>query len=197
MSHIDLLRHGALCGGVRYRGRMDEDLNEEGWIQMEQRWQQLKSDADVIVTSPLSRCAIPAQKWAKDKGITCVIMPELQEMDYGVWEGKTKAEIEQYFPNMLQQWRVDPTSMTIPKAESLQDFRVRVLAGWQKVMSCYADQHVLILTHSGVFRLILSHILGAELAALRHFRVHYGAWARLEHQQGKKMMLQAYQKGLN
>ncbi|MDQ6962916.1 MAG: histidine phosphatase family protein [Mariprofundaceae bacterium] len=197
MGHVDLLRHGALCGGVRYRGRMEEDLNAEGWQQMEQRWQQLKPDSEVIISSPLSRCAIPAQKWAKEKGIACVIMPEFQEMNYGAWEGMSKAEIEKAFPNMLAQWRTDPSSMQIPDAESLHDFRLRVLSGWQKIITAHAHQHVLLLTHSGVFRLILSQILGAELAALRHFRVQYAAWARLEHKKGEKMMLQAYQQGLS
>jgi len=196
MKHIDLLRHGALHGGVRYRGSMEEELNDLGWQQMQARWQQLQPGVDVIICSPLSRCAQPAKQWAAEKKIPCVLMPELQEMHYGLWEGKTKQDIQCEFPAMLEQWRRDPVHMQIPEAESLLNFQTRVLRGWQEILARYAQQQVLIVTHSGVFRLILSHILGADLAALRRFQVNYAAWARLEHQQGQAVMLQQYQQGL-
>jgi len=198
MKHIDLLRHGSLCGGVRYRGSMEENLDDLGWQQMQSRWQQLQAEVDIIICSPLSRCAEPAQQWAKEKGISCVIMPEFQEMYYGAWEGKTKQDIELDFPNMLQQWRTNTLGLRIPDAEKIEDFQTRVLSGWQQLLSKHAHQHVLILTHSGVFRLILSHVLGANLNALRRFRVQYAAWARIEYQQASnQLMLQQYQQGLS
>jgi len=196
MTHIDLLRHGALHGGIRYRGSMEESLNTVGWQQMQQRWQQLQPETDLIISSPLSRCAEPAQLWAAENNITCLIMPAFQEMHYGAWEGKTKQDIEDAYPNMLKQWRKNPVGMQIPDAESLRDFQHRVLSGWQKLLTEHHNQRLLIITHSGVFRLILSHILHADLAAMRRFRVQYAAWARIEHQQGHHCMLQQYQQGL-
>ena len=52
---IDLLRHGDVEGGRKYRGQLDDPLSELGWEQLrnvtsnKQNWQQ-------IVTSPLKRC---------------------------------------------------------------------------------------------------------------------------------------------
>jgi len=55
MLTVDLLRHGALEGGIKYRGTVDDPLTFEGRQAMDQVWQQLAKDMDYIITSPLSR----------------------------------------------------------------------------------------------------------------------------------------------
>jgi hypothetical protein len=56
ITYIDLLRHGEVEGGVRFRGSTDHPLTAEGWAQM---WAAVGTDIhwDRIVTSPLTRCA--------------------------------------------------------------------------------------------------------------------------------------------
>ena len=55
-THVDLLRHGEVEGGERYRGSTDDALSARGWEQM----RAAVGDACAwtgIVSSPLKRCA--------------------------------------------------------------------------------------------------------------------------------------------
>ena len=69
---VDLLRHGELEGGIKYRGTTDDPLTASGQQAMEQIWQQLRHDVDVIITSPLSRCRHPASEWASAAGLPVI-----------------------------------------------------------------------------------------------------------------------------
>lgn len=176
---IDLLRHGALEGGTRYRGSTEAALTRAGRETMDAVWQKLDGSIDMIVTSPLSRCRHPVEAWAKEAGISCRVEPDIREMDYGAWEGLSKEEIEMQFPGMLSRWRENPVGMQIPEAERLEDFVRRVTKGWKVIVDESSRRHVLVVAHSGSLRVILAHVLEAPLPAIRHFSMPYASWNRV------------------
>jgi len=176
---IDLLRHGALEGGIRYRGMIEASLTEDGRASMDAVWRKLDGSIDLIITSPLARCREPAQRWAKASGIAFRIEKNIREMNYGAWEGLSKEEIEAKFPGMLSRWRENPVGMKIPEAEAIEDFAGRVTKGWQAIVDESAGKHVLVVAHSGSLRVILSHILGASLPTIRRFSMPYASWNRV------------------
>jgi len=200
---IDLLRHGELEGGIRYRGNTEAALTMAGRMAMDAVWRKLDGDIGAIVTSPLSRCRQPAESWAAAAGIDCRIEPNIREMEYGVWEGLSKEQIEVRFPGMLSRWRENPAGMQIPEAEAIEDFAQRVIEGWQAIVDESAGKHVLVVAHSGSLRVILAHVLGAPLyvrlprsdglamtdrvevghcersAAIRQFAMPYASWSRV------------------
>lgn len=179
ITTIDLLRHGALVGGVRYRGCTESDLTADGRSDMDAVWARLHGSIDCILSSPLSRCRIPAGEWAEQAGIGCEIVDDFREMHYGEWEGLDSAQIDQRFPGMLAQWRENPLGMQIPGAESLEGFAARVSAAWEEMLRKHAGQRLLLVGHSGSLRVILAHVLGAPLVATRRFAMPYAAWSRL------------------
>ena len=69
---VDLLRHGELEGGIKYRGHTDDPLTTSGQLAMIQIWQQLQHDVEIIITSPLSRCCILANEWANTARFLCI-----------------------------------------------------------------------------------------------------------------------------
>lgn len=152
MSHIDLLRHGEVQGGSRFCGHHDVPLTPTGWQQMYSRVAQ--QQWDVIVTSPLVRCADFAQVWGWQQSLAVIYEPRLQEMHFGVWEGKTAAEIMIEDENALSNFWTDPEQYSPPQGESLVCFSQRVLAAWHDVLQRYQDQRVLVVTHGGVIRLL-------------------------------------------
>jgi len=176
---IDLLRHGALEGGIRYRGNTEAALTRAGREAMDTVWHELHGSIDAIVTSPLSRCRQPAETWAKEAGIFCRVEPNIREMDYGAWEGLSKEEIEARFPGMLSRWRENPVGIQVPEAERIEDFARRVLKGWEAILHESAGKHVLVVAHSGSLRVILAHVLGAPLPAIRRFAMPYASWNRV------------------
>jgi len=177
---IDLLRHGALEGGVRYRGSIEAELTVDGRADMDAVWAQLIDSVDAILTSPLGRCLKPALDWAGQKGIVCEVVDDFREMHYGEWEGLSAEEIEQRFPGMLVRWRENPAGMQIPGAERIEDFAERVVCAWDDVLQTYSGQHLLLLGHSGSLRVILAHVLGAPLPTTRRFSMPYAAWSRVQ-----------------
>ncbi len=189
MFVADLLRHGALKGGVKYRGRIEEDLTAEGRTQMNQVWENIHSHIDLIITSPLSRCALPAQYWANKNAIPCIIEPRIAEMHYGAWEGLSHDEIEEQFPNMLTQWRKDPTGMRPPSGESPEELQIRIADFWQDACHNYREKHALIVGHSGSTRMLIAHILNQPIAYTRHIPMPYACWSRAEHHSGKNKMI--------
>lgn len=177
---IDLLRHGALVGGVRYRGCIEAELTPRGRSDMDAVWQRLSSQIDCIVSSPLGRCRLPAEAWAAGAGIPCEIVDGFKEMHYGAWEGLAAEEIEQRFPGMLARWRANPVGMQIPGAERIEVFAERVIAAWETLLRQHTGRHLLLVGHSGSLRVILAHVLGAPLAATRRFAMPYAAWSRVQ-----------------
>ncbi len=185
MLRVDFLRHGALKGGVKYRGCLDEAITPEGRMQMDMVWAEVCSQVTKIISSPLSRCAIPAQDWANEKGVHCILDNRIKELSYGDWEGLTAAEIEHQYPNQLQAWRDDPTHLTPPNGESMQHFADRVLSFWHTLIQDHDDEHVLVVAHSGSIRLLLAYALGAPVKTTRHLAMPYACWSRVEVQGGQ------------
>jgi len=176
---VDLLRHGALIGGVRYRGTVEAELSDAGRVAMDAVWNQLADSLDGIVTSPLSRCREPACEWAEKAGISCIVHDDLREMHYGAWEGLSAKEIEAQFPGMLVRWRENPVGMRIPGAETIEDFAARVTSAWRRILDESEGKHILLIAHSGTLRVILTHVLGAPLSATRRFAMPYAVWHRV------------------
>ncbi|RLL55606.1 histidine phosphatase family protein [Mariprofundus sp. EBB-1] len=183
MLTIDVLRHGALQGGIKYRGQIEAELTSQGRLAMDQVWQPLSEQVECIITSPLSRCATAATDWAKRADIPCIIEPRIAEMHYGAWEDKTIEEIEQISPGLIQQWRQDPTGMRPPGGESPEELRERIAEWWQETTSNMTDGHILVVGHSGSMRMLIAHALNLPIAATRDMHMPYASWKRLQHDQ--------------
>jgi len=182
MLTIDLLRHGALQGGIKYRGQIEASLTEAGREDMNQVWQRLADQVDCIFTSPLSRCAEAATDWGKAANIPCIIETRLAEMHYGAWEDKTAQQIEQISPNMLQQWRQDPTGMRPPGGESPEELRQRISEWWLETSANINNhQHILVIGHSGSLRMLIAIACNQSIAATRQMDMPYASWQRLRH----------------
>ena len=179
MLTIDFLRHGALEGGIKYRGCLDDKLTPQGEDAMTKVWQDVNQHVTQIISSPLSRCANLAESWAVEQGVDCMLDKRIQELSYGDWEGLTAAEIEQEYPNQLQAWRADPTHLSPPNGEPMQTFAARVSDFWQALV-LQQDEHVLIVAHSGSIRLLLANALNAPIQTTRHLAMPYACWSRVQ-----------------
>lgn len=185
MLTLDILRHGALEGGVRYRGLADDPLTIDGCEAMKRVWAELDGEIELIVTSPLRRCAEPARTWAESAGIDCIIEPRVAEIHYGEWEGKTIPEIQQQYPGILEQWRANPEGMRPPGGESPEELLVRLKAWWQEAYEAHHGKHLLLVTHSGSMRMLIAHLLGGTIASSRKLAMPYACWSRIVCSQGE------------
>jgi len=176
---VDLLRHGALEGGIKYRGTVDDPLTADGRAVMDRIWAKLAGDVDRIIASPLSRCAVPARDWAAQASVPLAIDPRLAEMRYGVWEGLTGDEIRARYPGMLERWRANPEGMCIPEAETVAELRARVAAFWAELCAGADDERILLVAHSGSLRMLIAEALGAPIITTRRLAMPYGCWSHI------------------
>ncbi|MFP4295557.1 MAG: histidine phosphatase family protein [Halothiobacillaceae bacterium] len=179
---LDLLRHGQPVGGRRYRGdRVDDPLDETGWAQIRARVADMGADWDLIVTSPLRRCADFAGELAHRRGTPLRVMDGFREIGFGAWEGLTHAEVRARHAEDYQAYRADPLGARPPGAESLVDFAGRVRAGLDELATDCAGQRILVVCHAVVMRMVLCQVLQAPLTATRQVVTEYAAWLQLVH----------------
>jgi len=185
---VDLMRHGEPVGGRRYRGQIDDPLSEKGWAQMHAAlgksvpWTQ-------IVSSPLQRCRAFAESLAERHGLPLTLDERLKEVGFGVWEGKSAAEIEQDAPGTLAQFRADPINARPAGAEPLADFHARVAAGMEDLLAQHAGRHVLLVGHAGVMRMALAWALRIPLENAYRIEVATASLTRLRFEAGRASLI--------
>ncbi len=171
---IDLLRHGEVEGGDIFRGSTDDKLTDDGWDQMQET---LRGDVawDVIVSSPLSRCAEFSESLADQEDIDLEIIEEFQEIDFGDWEGQSPDSLMKNDNDILKRWWLSPTKQTPPEGEDFHDFRARVLKSLKQIIEDHEGQRILLVTHAGVIRVILMYILGMQEENLFRLNIDYAS----------------------
>lgn len=162
MQHttVDLLRHGEVLGDTCFRGVTDDPLTEQGWQQMYQQCQGHRWQA--LISSPLRRCMAFAAVWAQEHQLAVEREPNLKEIDFGDWEGQTAEQLSQHTNDALEKFYADPAGYTPPNAESYAHFTQRIQQAWDNVITQYVGQHVLVVTHAGVIRVLFSQLLGIK-----------------------------------
>ncbi|MDH3326867.1 MAG: alpha-ribazole phosphatase family protein [Gammaproteobacteria bacterium] len=170
---IDLLRHGEVQGGPCYRGALDDPLTEKGWQQMllatnNQSW-------DAVVSSPLCRCA----SFAHHLSPKVHIHHKLKEIDFGDWEGKTAKQLMKLSPDIFNNFMNDPNKNTPPNGEKLSSFKNRVINEWNIIVKQHQLKHILIVSHGGAMRTIISHILNIPSSNMMRLEIAHASMSRI------------------
>lgn len=155
---IDLLRHGESQYSHTLRGHLDDELTTKGWQQMQSTINQvIEPKWDVIVSSSLKRCACFAEQLAKTTELPLLLNDDLKEMYFGDWEGIATQQIYETSPELLANFWQKPSQYCPPRAETLMQFQMRVLKGFQNLLEHMQKQnlqHALVVTHGGVIKLL-------------------------------------------
>ncbi len=103
----------------------------------------------------------------------------IREIHFGDWEGRSPAELAEIDTELLARFWRNPVKFPPPNAECLVDFEKRVLSAWQDISVRYTNQNILLITHGGVIRMILCHILQHPIERLLEFEVCHAAMRRI------------------
>jgi broad specificity phosphatase PhoE len=140
-----------------------------------------------VLSSPALRC----MQTAEAAGLTATVEPRLVECDFGRWAGSTLADVCEASPEGAEAWMRDPDAAP-HRGESLRAFAVRV-GGWLDEQAALEGAAAAI-THGGVVKAAIVHVLGAPLEAfwqidcaplsLTELHAHDGRWTvtRLNHE---------------
>lgn len=183
-AFLALVRHAQstwLAEG-RFQGRSDPPLSELGHRQAALVAGRLRDIAAppalplpdtppvAIHHSPSARAAETAVAIARaqDTTVPLVAAEALIELSQGDWEGLTHREVEARWPDELKAWRATPWAANAPGGESLTDASRRV-ARAVEAMKAELDpptgspRWLIAVTHDGVLRLTLMHLLDIGL----------------------------------
>ena len=114
---VDLLRHGETQPSGGYTGQLDVPLAASGWQQMNQALPANKR-YDMVITSPLQRCAAFAQHWVENTGIPVQLETGLQEMHFGDWQGKDAQTLLKQDGDAVRAFWSNPSACTASGANS-------------------------------------------------------------------------------
>ena len=144
--NIWLLRHGrtAFNGEGRYQGRTDVPLSPEGAEELERA----EITPPVVVVSPLRRTWQTAERLFP--GARQVVVKDLAEMDFGVFEGRNYAEMEGDVE--YRAWVDGGCEGRCPGGESRGKFCERVCAAFSALTAEAAGEGspLVIVAHGGV-----------------------------------------------
>lgn len=157
---LDLLRHGETTLSHTLRGHTDDELTENGWLQMQSTIQQYVAGGtnwDVIFSSPLQRCHVFAINLAEQLEIPLQLNMHIKEMYFGDWEGISTQSIYENEPELLANFWQFPIKYHAPNGESLEQFLQRVKVGFDEIhtqMKINQWNRALVVTHGGVIKLL-------------------------------------------
>lgn len=173
-----VVRHGEStdnASGDRYSGITDSPLTERGLRQAEDTGRALQTEGiDRIYTSPMKRAVAFARVIQSKTGGMLIIDRRLRELDYGDWEGLTRQEVFERWPELYTAYKQDPIKHRPPNSEDPQEAAERVLSLWSDIQRSMFHEHfhkVVLVTHNSIAKILLCSILGEPLSRYRERRL--------------------------
>lgn len=100
-----------------------------------------------VWSSPTVRCRLPAERLARSLGVPIYLSEQLQEIDYGLWEGRLWESLERDDGERLEQWMNAWRSEAPPGGERVSELEQRVRSWLER-----PDAGGLLVGHAGVIR---------------------------------------------
>ena len=173
---LTLIRHTSLqtADGICY-GQSDVDVAESFVNEAEKIKQKLASMAfNAIYSSPLQRCAKLAD--AINLGES-VLDNRLMELNFGDWELQAWDDIPR---DIFDTWAHDYANIAPPNGETFSQLQQRGLSFLEDILAKHANEHIAVVSHGGMIRALLAHVLNMELKGLFRFTIDYGSVTQLE-----------------
>jgi probable phosphoglycerate mutase len=188
-----ILRHGVPLfpdSVTRYIARTDLPLSPEGITQAEQAAFQLADKGiGAVYTSPLSRCRDFAEPIADKLGLPpAITIPELTEIDMGLWEYRPIREIKTACPDEYTARGLAMAGFTPEGGESFLRCQARAVEAITAIAACGRDPRrpeVCIITHAGLIRSFLCYVEGRDLNGLFYYKVPYGGMVTVYYEDGR------------
>jgi len=170
---LRLVRHAEVVSEHRGRlyGGSDVPLSPEGLAAGRALAPALAAaPLDAVLSSPLQRARLLAQEVAALAGVPLLVEPGFRELDRGRWTGLSPAELEARSPGALARYTADPERCGAPEGERESQLSARVWAALQRIADERPGQHLLLVAHAHVLRVIMARLAGWTAAqSMQHF----------------------------
>lgn len=152
-----IVRHGETEWNVtkRFQGRTDIPLNEKGREEARKTAEGIKDFMiDLVISSPLSRAKETAEILVEGRKIPIWVDERLEEISFGVMEGKTKnRQLDEFFSHP-DQYQFPEGAESLPSLlERTKDFLDDLAARPE-----LKEKNILVATHGAAKRALLANI---------------------------------------
>ena len=166
MTMILLIRHAVndFVKTGKLAGRMaGVHLNDEGLAQAEALGRRLaEAPLRRIYSSPMERTMETAAAIVKyHSSLTVEVHPEINEVEYGAWQGKAISELQR-----RKMWAVVqeyPSRARFPNGETLRGVQTRIVDAIETLSRVHPEQMIALVFHADLIKLALAHYLGMHL----------------------------------
>lgn len=184
-KNIYIIRHGQTEYNKKLivQGqKIDADLNETGRKQAEDFYQKYKNvPFDRIYTSELKRTHQSVAPFLK-KGIKHTILSDLNEMNWGVFEGKPLVgEIYRQVSEIIVRWKNGDYNVKAGEGESPIEALQRMKSAFNTIFNENDDENILVCMHGRVLRILMCHFTGKQLRNMDDFALHNLGLYRIEY----------------
>jgi broad specificity phosphatase PhoE len=168
--NLFFLRHGETVASRTdgFCGTTDIELTTQGVI-MAKDFAIAYSNLDwtAIFSSPMIRTVATAQPLCDRLGIKMQLRNGLKEINFGKWEGKTPAEVNQQYHDEYVRWQSEPGWNSPPDGERAIEIARRSSEVIEEIEKTYQGGNVLIVSHKATIRIMLCSLLGIDVGRYR------------------------------
>ncbi len=165
---IYLVRHTTpnIEKGICY-GQSDIGITDSFQSEVKEIHQQIPIEQiSTVYSSPLQRCKLLAKTFNKD----IIFDNRLKELNFGDWELQTWDSIHS---KALDPWMNDFVNIQVPNGESYILLQQRILDFYTS-LDHSSEEKIIIVTHAGPIRALLSHIRQIDLKDSFDIKIGYG-----------------------
>jgi len=177
-TKIFMIRHGEVANASDrcYNGHNDVDLSSEGLRQMKVIADRLnEKPIKAVYSSDLQRASKGARMIAGRHSLAPIVLKELRELNYGIWEGRRLDEIKRLYPDDVIDRYNNIEHYRIQGGETLLEMRERVLSAVNNIINQHKGDAVVIVSHGGVNRVVLLWSLNMALKDFYRLQQNYAA----------------------
>ena len=169
-----LIRHGETLWNtqLRMQGSLDSDLTPKGESQIKALGERMKKvPFDYLYCSDSGRARKTADAISKNTGHTLNFDKRLREKNLGIFEGLTSEEAREQYPEIFQLFKTAGANYVIDQGESTQQLLDRALEVIEEIRIRHPQKVTVLVTHGGVVRVLMKHVLGVPLDAPTQFMI--------------------------
>jgi phosphoserine phosphatase len=159
LPHVLLVRSGVSTLDLQGRisGRLDVPLAPEGEFHVAQLAAELAGQPVAAVVSSTAMTSVQtAEVLARQWKVRVRALPELANVDFGLWHGRCVEELQQTQPRLLKCLEESPELVCPPKGEPIVEARKRVRAVLAGLGSKYGNRLVAITVPGPIAAIIRS-----------------------------------------
>lgn len=118
---------------------------------------------DRAYSSPMVRVLQTAKPIVRGRALVLEHNADLREINGGLWEGMSYAEIDELYPQERDLWYHDFANCVCPGGDSVCEIDHRVRQAFLKIIKENSEKTVLVATHATPIRLITNFFFGKTL----------------------------------